>query len=99
MSHFPLQLRTSASLDFASQRKMHFMPEPSDVNDDRAALDLLVRGFQVSRMLRLVADFGVADRIPPDGNVAIDALAAECGVQSQPLIRVLRRSRLLMSSV
>ena len=41
MSHFPLQLRTSASLDFASQRKMHFMPEPSDVNDDRAALDLL----------------------------------------------------------
>jgi hypothetical protein len=69
---------------------MILMPELSDVNDDRAALDLLVRGFQVSRMLRLIADFGVADRIPPDGNVAIDALAAECGVQSQPLIRVLR---------
>jgi hypothetical protein len=69
---------------------MILMPEFSDVNDDRAARDLLVRGFQVSRMLRLVADFGVADRIPPDGNVAIDALAAECSVQSQPLIRVLR---------
>jgi hypothetical protein len=66
------------------------MLELSDENDDRVALDLLVRGFQVSRMLRLVADLGIADCIPPDGNVAIDALAAQCSVQSQPLIRVLR---------
>jgi hypothetical protein len=66
------------------------MPKLLDANDDRVALDLLVRGFQISRMLRLVADFGVADRVPPDDSVAIDALATECGVQSQPLLRVLR---------
>jgi hypothetical protein len=66
------------------------MPELLDANDDRVALDLLVRGFQISRMLRLVADFGVADRIPSDDSVDIDALATECGVQTQPLLRVLR---------
>jgi len=58
--------------------------------DERASLDLLMRGFQVSRMLRLVADFGIADRIPSDGPVAVETLATACGVQSQPLIRVLR---------
>ena len=41
-------------------------------------------------MLRLVADLGVADRITPDGGVAVDDLARDCGVQPQPLIRVLR---------
>jgi hypothetical protein len=66
------------------------MPSSCEANDERAALDLLVRGFQISRMLRLVADLGIADRIASDGCVAIDALAAECGVQSQPLTRVLR---------
>ena len=43
----------------------HLMPKSHDENDDRAALDLLVRGFQVSRMLRLVADLGIADRSRP----------------------------------
>ena len=66
------------------------MSEPRDASDERAALDLLVRGFQVSRMLRLVADLGIADRIASDGHVAVDALALECGVQPQPLTRVLR---------
>ena len=66
------------------------MPASHDANDERAALDLLVRGFQVSRMLRLVADLGVADRIEPDARVAIGALSGDCGVQTQPLIRVLR---------
>ncbi len=66
------------------------MPEPRDTDEDRAALDLLIRGFQVSRMLRLVADLGVADLIAPDDHVAIDVLATECGAQSQPLLRVLR---------
>jgi hypothetical protein len=66
------------------------MRELPDAKDDRAELDLLVREFQVSRMLRLVADLGVADRIPPYDNLGIDALSAACGVQSQPLIRVLR---------
>lgn len=66
------------------------MLDSRDGNDDRVALDLLIRGFQVSRMLRLVADLNVADLIPFDQHVAIAALAKECGVQSQPLIRVLR---------
>ncbi len=41
-------------------------------------------------MLRLVADLGVADRIAPDGSVAVGRLAADCGVLAQPLLRVLR---------
>jgi hypothetical protein len=66
------------------------MPEPGTAEPERAALDLLLRGFQVSRMLRLVADLGVADRIAPDGRVVLDELAAACGVRPQPLVRVLR---------
>ncbi len=66
------------------------MPASHDANDERSALDLLVRGFQVSRMLRLVADLGIADRIAPDGRVAIGTLSENCGAQPQPLIRVLR---------
>jgi len=61
-----------------------------DGTDDRKSLDLLLRGFQVSRMLRLVADLGVADRITPEGQVDVAALAVACGVQAQPLTRVLR---------
>lgn len=34
---------------------------------DREALELLVHGFQLSRMLRLVADLGIADKIIGDG--------------------------------
>ena len=41
-------------------------------------------------MLRLVADLGIADRIAPDGQIAIEALATACNAQSQSLIRVLR---------
>jgi hypothetical protein len=66
------------------------MPSAHDANDERVVLDLLVRGFQLSRMLRLVADLGVADRIAPDERLIIDALAVDCGVQTQPLNRVLR---------
>ena len=66
------------------------MPIAQDADDERAALDLLVRGFQVSRMLRLVADLGVADRIAPEARVDIGVLAATCGAEAQPLIRVLR---------
>ena len=66
------------------------MSNPQEDGDARAALDLLLRGFQVSRMLRLVADLGIADRIPPDGDRTLDELAMECGVQPQPLIRILR---------
>src|SRR3954449_10642492 len=57
---------------------------------DRTELELLLRGFMVSRMLRLVADLGLADRIPPDGEVAVRDLAAACSVQEGPLLRILR---------
>src|SRR5215210_85193 len=66
------------------------MPEPLGADHERTALDLLLKGFQVSRMLRVVADLGVADRVPPDGRVALDDLAAACGVHPQPLMRVLQ---------
>ena len=66
------------------------MAELGMADPERAALDLLLRGFQVSRMLRLVADLGVADRIAPDGGTTLDELAAACGVHPQPLMRVLR---------
>jgi hypothetical protein len=57
---------------------------------DRSELELLLRGFMVSRMLRLVADLGLADRIALESQVAVRDLAAACGVQHGPLMRVLR---------
>ena len=57
---------------------------------DRVALDLLIRGFQVSRMLRLVADLGIADKIPKEGNCNVRDLAIACAVLATPLLRVLR---------
>ena len=57
---------------------------------DREELDLLLRGFQVSRMLRLVADLGVADKIPTDGHLTVQELATTCAVLPEPLLRVLR---------
>lgn len=57
---------------------------------ERTALDLLLRGFQISRMLRLVADLGIADRIPPGGSVSVESLAADCKVSATQLIRILR---------
>ena len=62
-----------------------------DSNDgDRVALDLLIRGFQVSRMLRLVTDLGIADKIPKEGNCNVRDLAIACAVLATPLLRVLR---------
>ena len=57
---------------------------------DVEALELLIRGFQVSRMLRLVADLTIADKLPDDGARNVDDLASACGVQATPLLRVLR---------
>jgi hypothetical protein len=57
---------------------------------DRIELEVMLRGFMISRMLRLVADIGVADRIPADGQVAVCELARACDVQEEPLLRVLR---------
>lgn len=58
--------------------------------DDRLALDLLIRGFQISRIIRLVADLGIADRVAPDGDASIAELAEANGVMPEPLLRVLR---------
>ncbi len=66
------------------------MSETVSSEQDREELDLLLRGFQVSRMLRLVADLGVADKIAPDGAVSITDLATACSVLPGPLVRVLR---------
>jgi hypothetical protein len=57
---------------------------------DRTELELLLRGFMVSRMLRLVADLSLADRIPPDGEFPVRDLAVACGVLEGPLLRILR---------
>ncbi|WP_444813463.1 methyltransferase [Variovorax gracilis] len=59
-------------------------------DSDREALDLLIRGFQVSRMLRLVADLAVADKIPRDGSRNVSDLATACSVLATPLLRILR---------
>lgn len=65
------------------------MREAVENTQDREALDLLIRGFQVSRMIRLVADLGVADKIS-DAGLDVQALATACGVQPSPILRVLR---------
>ena len=64
--------------------------EPATADPERAAWDLLLGGFQVSRLLRAMADLGVADRIAADGEVALDELATLCRVQARPLGRMLR---------
>ncbi|HEY9345859.1 MAG TPA: hypothetical protein VIQ53_11150, partial [Inquilinus sp.] len=66
------------------------MTETLATDDDREELDLLLRGFQVSRMLRLIADFGVADKIPTDRQVMVKDIAAACAVLPEPMLRVLR---------
>ncbi len=66
------------------------VPPTSTPNVDREELDLLLRGFQVSRMLRLVADLGVADKVPPEDQITVQELAATCAVLPEPMLRVLR---------
>jgi O-methyltransferase domain len=66
------------------------MANTNDPKSDRAELDILLRGFQISRMLCLVADLGLADRIAPDKEMPVRQLALDCGVLAAPLLRVLR---------
>jgi hypothetical protein len=66
------------------------MLNPTKTDADRAALDLLIRGFQISRMLRLIADLGVADKIPKEGGCDVSELAKACEVLPTQLLRVLR---------
>src|SRR5829696_7436002 len=66
------------------------MTTPLSTEADREELDLLLRGFEISRMLRLVADLGVADKVPIDGHITVHDLAASCSVLPEPLLRILR---------
>jgi hypothetical protein len=66
------------------------MPDTGQVDPERLALDLLLRGFMVSRMLRLVAELAVADHVPPDERVPIEAVAAASGAEPLRLRRVLQ---------
>jgi hypothetical protein len=58
--------------------------------DDHLALNLMIRGFQPSQLLRLAADLDIADRIDPDGAIHVDELAAASAVKPTPLLRILR---------
>ena len=66
------------------------MSTSAPTEHDRRGLDLLLRGFQVSRMLRLVADLGIADKIALSGVMTVGDLAKSCSVLPDRLIRVLR---------
>ena len=66
------------------------MTDTTAIDENRVALDLLIRGFQVSRMIRLVADLGIADKIPEDGRCDVRELATACTVLPAPLLRILR---------
>jgi hypothetical protein len=57
---------------------------------DRATLDRLIRGFEISRMIRLVADLRLADLIAAEGTRTVADLAAERNVNAEPLLRILR---------
>jgi hypothetical protein len=60
------------------------------MQSDHLTLNLLIRGFQVSRILRVVADLGVADEVPQVGACGVGELARSCSVLSTPLTRLLR---------
>jgi len=64
----------------------------------RVPLSLLIRAFQISRMLRLVADLGIADRIPLNGQITVREIAAACSVQPVQLLRILRALAAFASS-
>jgi hypothetical protein len=57
---------------------------------DRDALDLLLRGFQVSCMLRVVAQVGLADALPRQRQASVRELATTCHVFPEPLLRLIR---------
>lgn len=57
---------------------------------DISDLDLLIRGYQISRMIRVAADLALADQIPPDEWCSVSELARSCGVRPEPLRRILR---------
>ena len=77
-------------LSIVAQGKPGIWGGEMETTDDRQALILLMRGFQISRAIRVAADLGIADRIAAEGRRPVDELAAECAVQADPLLRCLR---------
>lgn len=66
------------------------MIKSTQTEQDREELMLLIRGFQLSRMIRLAADLSIADRVSVDGCRNVHDLAADCAVLPKQLLRVLR---------
>ena len=62
----------------------------TSIRENRVPLYLLIRAFQISRMIRLVADFGIADSIPSSGGCHVHKLAAAHSIDPAQLLRVLR---------
>ena len=54
------------------------------------AMLLLIQGFQAARLIKLVADLGLADRIDPGAVVLIADLAAQLNVDATRLLRLCR---------
>src|SRR3954470_6468139 len=74
-------------------RRSQGIAEMSAQTDDVTALSVLIRGFQVSRMIRLAADLGLADHLVINGEaggMAAVALASVTGVSAEPLLRMCR---------
>lgn len=59
-------------------------------DEDYTSLLLLIHGFQLSRMIRLAADLGMADHVPLDDRISVASLAARCGRLYEPLLRLCR---------
>jgi RimJ/RimL family protein N-acetyltransferase len=57
---------------------------------DRLAMNLLIRGFEVSRLLGVAAGIGLADALPLSVGRDIAELAGACHVQAIPLTRLVR---------
>jgi hypothetical protein len=63
--------------------------QPAARDPDLAAMWVMVRGFQLSVMLREAAELGLADRVAA-GPRPVDALAEAAGVKPQGLLRLCR---------
>jgi hypothetical protein len=57
---------------------------------DHREMERLIRGFQISQLIWLVAEMGLADRLAPDEKAPIHQLAEECCVIPQRLLRLSR---------
>jgi len=58
--------------------------------EDFAALSAIINSYRIPRMLQLVAELGIADRIAAAQFLPVTSLASEAGILSDPLLRILR---------